>query len=73
MSQLIPVQARFALSATAHQVANRSAGFFSIVQYGIHLLADRHFNGMRSGQTNRGIRGQHAFGNHAMHSGNDVS
>src|SRR5579863_4405289 len=62
----------FALAAACHQLINRFSRIFTMLQDGVHLLGDGHFDSTSAGQPHRRCRREDSFRNHAMHSGEDL-
>src|SRR5581483_4214127 len=60
-----------ALAGSRHQLVNRVSRWLSLMQDGVHLLGDRHFDTVSVGQSHGSVRGEHPFGNHAVHTRDD--
>src|ERR1700741_422971 len=65
-------QLGFAFGAAGHEVVDGFAGGFAVVEDGVHLFGDRHPNTTTLPQPLGSARGQPSFGNHTVHSGDDV-
>jgi hypothetical protein len=44
---------------------------FTVIEYGMHLLGDRHFHSARFRQLHRGVGGKDTLRYHAVHAGNN--
>src|SRR5215472_9190246 len=62
----------FALPGPRHQLLDRFARTFAIVQDGVHLFGDWHLYAARMRQSNRGRRREYSFCDHAVHSSDDI-
>jgi hypothetical protein len=71
-TEVVPFQNRvmkqllvFFLAGAEHEIADGFARIFAFVEDQLHLLCDGHFDAMLAGEAERGVRGEHAFGDFA--------
>src|SRR5579862_7192784 len=61
----------FRFEAALHEPSYSFARRAALVQHGVHLLGDGHFDPMAMGQIDRGVGGLDAFGHH-LHGADDL-
>jgi len=59
----------FTLAATRHQIVNRFAGIFPLMQDGVDLLGNRHLNSVPLRQSDCGVCSEDSLRDHTVHSG----
>ena len=59
----------FLPTGTGHEFADRFFGAFVLVEDGVHLFGDWHFDGVTSGETEGGSGAEDAFGDLSIEAG----
>src|SRR5581483_8283145 len=72
MSTGLAAEHGFACRRPGHQLADGVAGRLAVVQDLAHLRGDGHLHAVLARQVHGGVGGEHAFGDHAVHAGDDV-
>jgi hypothetical protein len=62
----------FVAAGAGHEFADGLFGTFVVVEYGVHLLGDRHFDGVTGGEAESGSGAEDAFGDSAVEAGDDI-